>query len=234
MTLGKPAPADDGLWLVNMANDFNELIISLAEIASFEPEESMIGADHYFNHVLWNPRGDRFFFLHLWRCPNGRRLARACVWDLYAARYKLLGPRGLVSHHCWIDDDHVVVFASNSDNRHAYQVFAVDGSRVAVLGTGQLTKDGHPSMSPHGSHHMITDTYPDRLAEQRLLLFTPAVGKLRQLARFYSPLRFRGEIRCDLHPRWNRAGSAVCVDSAHRGSRHLCIIGLPQELLSKN
>jgi len=41
------------------------------------------------------------------------------------------------------------------------------------------------------------------------------------LGRYYSPPELTGPIRCDLHPRFNRDGTAICFDSAHEGTRQL-------------
>lgn len=233
-TLNETAPAKDGLWLVNLTSGASELILPLAQIAAFRPEGSMKGAHHYFNHVLWNPEGDRFFFLHLWCHPDGRRLARACIWDLRTFKYELLGPSGMVSHQCWMDDEHIVVFTGHPERGDCFQIYNVNGEYKGVIGAHKLTKDGHPSIREGDGRHMITDTYPDRLGEQALLLFPLGTGRLRRIARFYSPPQFRGQVRCDLHPRWDRSGSAVCVDSAHRGSRRLCVIEMPKNFLSKD
>lgn len=32
------------------------------------------------------------------------------------------------------------------------------------------------------------------------------------------------EIRCDLHPRWNREGTQVCMDSVHNGERQMYFV----------
>ena len=46
------------------------------------------------------------------------------------------------------------------------------------------------------------------------------------IGQFYSPPELTGDLRCDLHPRWNRAGDQVCIDSAHEpgGLRQVYII----------
>jgi len=41
---------------------------------------------------------------------------------------------------------------------------------------------------------------------------------------FYAPPELDGPIRCDLHPRWNRDGTKVCIDSLHEGSRQIYVL----------
>ena len=92
------------------------------------------------------------------------------------------------------------------------------------IGDCMLHEDGHPSYSPDKSL-ILTDTYPDKYGEQRLLLYALDQRPI-ELSRFFSPIRYRGEMRCDLHPRWDRTGQNVCVDSAHCGNRTLYVINL--------
>ena len=225
-TRAERAPADDGLWLLDLESGKADLVLPLAAAAGFGGDESMAGATHYFNHVLWNPSGTRFFFLHLWQSDRGGRRARALVFDRRSG-VSALGPHGHVSHHCWLDDDRVIVYATEPASGPAYYIYDARGRREPRrIGGGGLCEDGHPSMSPAQRGVMITDTYPDDLAEQHVLGVDIPSGRMERVASLYSPTRFRGERRCDLHPRWSRSGRHIAIDSAHLGERRLCTIEL--------
>lgn len=223
---GECAPADDGLWLVDLKRGTDELILSLAQVASTLPEPSMVGATHYFNHVLWSPDGGRFFFMHLWRMANGRRKSRAYIWDMDSLTFSLLCSCDQVSHHCWIDNQRMIIYSNEPDSGTHYHIYDVRNGCLAIVGARALSKDGHPSMSPTDPTLMVTDTYPDRFGEQSLLIFDTAHERLRRIALLYSPSRLRGEIRCDLHPRWSRSGQYLSIDSAHRDERRLCVLNV--------
>ena len=49
-----------------------------------------------------------------------------------------------------------------------------------------------------------------------------------KIAEFYSPDVFRGASRCDLHPRWNRTGTQICVDSVQKGCRQMYIVDVSE------
>jgi hypothetical protein len=49
-----------------------------------------------------------------------------------------------------------------------------------------------------------------------LLCHIPSKKKV-SLAKLDAPSAYRGEWRCDVHPRFNRQGNRLCVDSAHGG-----------------
>lgn len=93
-----------------------------------------------------------------------------------------------------------------------------DGSPLEVDLHGT---DGHPSFSPDGEW-VVFDTYPNADNERELYLVEIASGDKYELGSFYSPSEYNSErYRCDLHPRWNRDGSAICFDSMHEGKREV-------------
>ena len=59
-------PDDDGVWLMDLVNCEAELIVSLNRLLQTDPVPSMEGAEHYINHLAFNPSGNRFMFFHLW------------------------------------------------------------------------------------------------------------------------------------------------------------------------
>jgi hypothetical protein len=68
------------------------------------------------------------------------------------------------------------------------------------------------------------DSYPDKRLDQHLYLFDLKNVQFKQLASIYSPFKFRGQVRCDLHPRWDREGKNVVVDSSMNGTRKLILL----------
>jgi hypothetical protein len=73
---------------------------------------------------------------------------------------------------------------------------------------------------------MVTDTYAFE-GSQPLILFRMADGKRSDVVKFPVHPDFRDPSRkCDLHPRLDRAGRRVAVDSAHSGSRQLYVVDI--------
>lgn len=72
---------------------------------------------------------------------------------------------------------------------------------------------------------LLTDEYailPGNDGWTPLLLYDTSIGRRYEIGRFREPLD--GELRCDLHARWNHAGTKVCVDSAHGGIRQMYLV----------
>ena len=219
-TQGELAPRKDGVWRLNLATGEAELIFSLEQLAMLEPVASMEGAEHYVNHLAFNPSGKRFMCFHLWMV-QGRRRSRLITSDLQGRQIRVLTDSGIVSHYAWKSDDELLVTYADERDQMGYYLVSDSGKDRVAVGPGVLTVDGHPSYSPDG-RFLLTDTYPDRYGERHLLLYALG-GNLLELGRFFSPIRLRGEIRCDLHPRWDRTGKLICFDSAHEGRRALYV-----------
>jgi len=99
----------------------------------------------------------------------------------------------------------------------------IEGGTPTAVGDAALVEDGHASFSPD-RRWVLNDTYPDGYDMRTLMLYRWGDGKRIDLARLHSPKsRWWGEIRCDLHPRWNRDGTLVCVDSVHAGERQVYV-----------
>jgi hypothetical protein len=219
-TQGELAPREDGVWRLNLTTGEAELIFSLEQLAALDPVASMKGADHYVNHLAFNPSGKRFMCFHLWMV-QGRRRGRLITSDLHGRQIRVLTDSGIVSHYAWKSDDELLITFSDEDGGMGYYLVSDGDKDKVAVGPGVLTVDGHPSYSPDG-RFLLTDTYPDRYGERRLLLYA-IEGNLIELGRFFSPICLRGEVRCDLHPRWDRTGRLICLDSAHEGRRALYV-----------
>ena len=74
---------------------------------------------------------------------------------------------------------------------------------------------------------ILTDTYPDAERLQSLILYDTAENRRIDVARLKAdPSVGDSDIKCDLHPRWDRTGRRVCVDSTDRGVRQCLILDL--------
>ena len=141
--------------------------------------------------------------------------ARADGSDLYC-----LAKDDYVSHFAWRDESHVLAWAHQRETGVFYYLFTDCSPEKGIVGRGVLKVDGHCSYSPD-RRWILTDTYPDAESRRALVLFRPEDGRCVTLGSFYSPPELAEEIRCDLHPRWNRDGTQVCFDSAHEGERQM-------------
>lgn len=226
-TKGQSVPENDGIWLVDLDTSRRDLLISVTEVAAYQPLESMKGAVHYFNHLSFSPSGGRFLFFHVW-IRNGKRFTRLLTCDRDGKNRCALIQSGHVSHTTWKTDNEILAFSTHPETGIHYHLYADQNPTPRIVGENCLTTDGHPSYSPDKSA-LLTDTYPDRYRDQHLLLFDLRKEKVTPLGRFFSPLAYQGEWRCDLHPRWSQSGRFVGIDSAHEETRGQYLIAVGRE-----
>jgi len=228
-------PEGSGVFRVDLEAGTHELLLSLAEIAAVEPRTpDMDGAKHYVNHLLVSPDGARFIFLHRWRPDGGRAGFRTRMFtaNLDGTDLHLLDPSGHTSHFIWRDATHVAAWTRPAVRPAAFYVFEDRTANVTPLGAGVMTRNGHLTYLP-GGEWVLNDTYPDReRREQHPYLFHVPTGRVAPLGHFHSPPAYRGEWRCDTHPRASRDGTKVVIDSPHGGDgRQLWLIDV-SELVS--
>lgn len=220
-----PCPDDDGLYLINLKNGEIRLLFTVEELARFRPDNKMAECYHYFTHPLFAPNGNRFVFYHRWVESSGRTWTRMLSCNCDGSNLHLFKTSGVLTHVAWKDDNTILAYAYKKEVGDHYYLFKDKSDQFEILGKQYFSSDGHPQFSPDGES-IITDTYPDRKRVQRLIRYNLRDNCREDLAALKSPLRYRGDVRCDLHPRWNRNGTAVCFDSSHTGKRALCIMNL--------
>ncbi len=211
------APKDSGLFHIDLQTGKQKLLFSMAQIASFGPQtDDMIGAKHWFNHLLFNTDGTRFVFLHRWKPQSGKvsfktRMITASIdgSDLY-----ILDPSGASSHFIWRDPQHILAWTQPKDKRPGFYLFKDKTSEIEQIGAGVMTENGHCTYLP-GNEWILNDTYPDKQRIQHPYLFHVKSGKKVPLGDFLSPAQYAGEWRCDTHPRFSNDGSMVVVDSPY-------------------
>jgi hypothetical protein len=218
-------PANDGVWLVDIHKDNKKLLFSLQQISSLSPHKSMHNAQHYINHLKFNPSGNTFLFFHLWLDENHKRHVRLFTSDFEGNRLTLLNNSGHVSHYNWLSDDKLIITTFVAPNQLRYVLYHSFDGLIDIIGNQQLKSDGHPTFLQSGSY-ILTDTYPDELREQKLLLFNHQNLQLKVIDRFYSSPKFSGEVRCDLHPRISPSEKLICVDCVKNNYRAMCLLDL--------
>ncbi|WP_421952725.1 TolB family protein [Pelagibacterium sp.] len=216
----------DGIWRVDFRSGSDELIYPLEQAIEVSSARDFSDGYHKFNHAMISPRGDRFIVLHR-RYVNGIREDRLLVCGSSGDYMKLLTDTGMVSHCTWISSSEVLGYMRGQNGRDGYWIVNVESGemRSAADGKFDLYGDGHPHA--HGDW-FVTDTYPNKAAMQTLLLCNWRNGEVQLLGEFYHGLAYRGESRCDLHPRFSPDGRRVYFDSVFSGTRQLYVMELPE------
>jgi len=219
----QPAPEELGIWHMDVTTGKSSLIVSIARLAANNTDARFPNTEHWVNHLQFNPAGTRFIFLHRWKKPNKG-------WDtrLYTAKpdgtdLRLHLDDGMVSHFDWRDDRTILAWAKTKKDGNKFYTVDVNSNEATPVYSETTDRDGHCSYSPDRAW-VLNDTYPDKSNFRHLMLLKAATGRRYDLNKFHSPPAVAGPFRCDLHPRWNRDGTMVCIDSAHEPTRQMYVL----------
>ncbi|QDU46970.1 hypothetical protein Mal52_54980 [Symmachiella dynata] len=222
------APADSGIYRVDLETGESQTIIPIAEaLKTVDKKEWNSECKHYFNHLLVNPDGTRFIMLHRWQYPDGHRRTRMLTANTDGKDLRIVDDNGLTSHFIWRDPNTILAYSEQQPHGRGFFLFQDEtGGEAEFIGKGILKRDGHCSYLP-GDEWILNDTYPDSNRNQMPHLFHIATGKVVPLGYFRSAPEYKGEWRCDTHPRFSPDGTKVVVDTPHGGhGRQLHLIDI--------
>lgn len=241
------APDSSGIWRVDMTTGEAELIISISRVASIlNPYDTEMGeAKHRFEHLLINPDGTRFIFLHRWQYDDQKRTeqysgvggwgTRMLTANVDGSDIRIIDPYNYTSHFIWRDPKHILAWTELPDKGEGFFLFEDSPvENIEQIGKGVMTLNGHCTYLK-GNEWILNDTYPDKETRiQSVYLYHVPSGRKVTLGDFYSPNKYSGEWRCDTHPRSTIDGRFVIVDSPNWGGRQLYLLDIRGILDSKD
>jgi len=217
------APDDAGIYLCNLKTGKKELIITYREmvempmLADDDANTDRATQKNWFNHLLFNPDGSRFIFLHRWKAKNKKDVGGFATLmytsDLKGEKINLVDPSNYTSHFIWKDEKHIAAWTRQPSNGKGFYVFT-DGKpdETYVLNQEKMPVNGHNTYLPNNVNWILNDTYPDKNRLQNVYLYNVKTDKKVPLGNFYLPPEYKGEWRCDTHPRSGNKGKMVCID----------------------
>jgi hypothetical protein len=242
-------PADDGIYLTDVASGASRMLVSIAEI--FETafpvaiRDQYRGGDFYCFHVKWNPQGTRLLLVLRWlprtwlpwrRKKHYRRLhaitldadgrnARLAVTD---AMWRKGG-----NHPNWCPDgEHVLMNLNSQGTGIRFVRLSFDGSGCETLAPS-VRGSGHPSLHPDG-RHVLTDAYPhepvaygDGTTPLRWIDVTES--RETTLLRIHTRSEYEAAtpaLRVDPHPAWDRDYRRIAFNACPDGRRKVFVADL--------
>ena len=195
----------------------------------------------YTRLITANPDGSELFCLAEGKLSHfdWRNSSQILIWGRHRPLISNLRRRGIFNRPIFKGLLSLARKSKGVFRRHrvlgdSYLLFTDKSGECKKVGVGVLTEDGHCSFSPD-SRWILTDTYADEEGYRTLILYHWESGKRMDIGRFYSlpndsyPKDWvLSEMRCDLHPRWNRDGTQVCFDSVHEGTRQLYVVNVEE------
>lgn len=191
--------------------------MNLDTILATSPLPSFHNARHEINHIMVSPDGQKIMFIHRWQQPRKSRQSRLIIANHNLTKPFCVMDCTMASHCTWKNSSQIIGWMQ-FDNAPAYYSINCENERE-IIGKDILRTDGHPTVIEN--KWLLTDTYPDRARMSHLLLYHLDTGHLIKLGEFFSPLKFWGDTRCDLHPKYSSESKSVFFESTHTGQRCL-------------
>lgn len=209
------APANDGVFIVDLATGQKRLLVSFADMAGLVDTR---GRDLFVNHTLWSRDDSRIYFYVRGDFENRNRRLDVPV-SLRPDGTGLRTHSHLGGHPEWLDGTRLI--GSSGNKMVVYDVDA--GKIVETLGGPETFPKvgGDVALSPDSKWLVVGDR---QRAENFYVIFRRADRARVQTRGFPHPGYTAGDLRVDASPCWNRASDAFLFPAlASDGTRQIFI-----------
>ena len=245
------SPDTEGIYTIDLNTGETKTILTYEQISQVpRPLGDVSDWFHYFNHLLISPDSSRLFFLN--RCRKlimekgpdilenpdkyySKRKTRAFTMNMDGSDIYALNDSGYFSHFIWKGNEVITAFSTTEDSdKKAFYEFKDKTKEYKIINPNKMPHNGHNTYVPGTNYDWIlNDTYPqgeNRI--QELYLYHQPSKKRVDLGNFHEPISFKGEWRCDLHPRCTPDGKYVIFDSTHEGNQRQMYMVKIEDIIS--
>ena len=223
-----PHPANDGVFRVDVKTGEEKLVVSIDQVYNLLVRDHPVLAERHmwFNHTVVSDDDSRFLFLaRTWNETGGSRQLESAMFtaNLDGSDLRCVIPFQIgVSHFDWRNPREIIATYPDAGNEHRHVLFTDGEDDYRVIGKDFFPGDGHCTYSPDG-RWLVSDPTDGQLKGRRLKLWDMQTERGVELGAFVLGRYLRGDLRCDLHPRWSRTGESICFDAIEpeSGTRQL-------------
>ncbi len=229
------APADDGVFLMNMETGECRLLASYKHIRDTFFTAPNSGGKLVVNHINFNPSGNRYVMLFRNFPEKGMWWATQIISGDLDGNLHLMCDFSLNSHYNWKNDSQLLIWGKKLGEERENLILYDDLSdasrylheRKMSIVLDDPNKDIHCIYSPN-RRYILGDGYGDTESYRNLHFIDTKNNTDTIIGRYYSytTARETSEYRCDLHARFDRSGRYVSFDSNHIGKRCVCLLDM--------
>ena len=193
----------------------------------FDETKQKLVTGCYINHQTFSPDGSKIAYFYTILKNNNQRQIFFYYYCLNKKRNYFLdiSKSNLISHYCWRNNSEILLTMKKKGNSYSYLIYNINKKKFKTLDS-KLNKDGHPMFNPKNKDLFVSDTYPNLFGFQKLFVFSLKKKKIIWKKYIYSPYKYRGIIRCDLHPRWSNDGKKILIDYVSGFHRNIGILSI--------
>lgn len=229
------APADDGVFLMDMDSGECKLILTYEELKNKLPQKPYSDGKLLVNHITFKPKGDRFLFLlRNFPAPNEKKWKTMLASSDLEGNVCALTEYCVNSHYHWKNDKEILIVTNLKTEAKEYALYLIEDetAKATKLPEPNPTDDIHCIYSPD-RRYIAGDDYPNINNIRTIWLIDTETDRIYRGVSSYSVPTDNTDIRCDLHVRWSPDGKYLTYDSTHTNSRCVCMVTL-EEMLKTN
>jgi hypothetical protein len=230
---GRPSeriPEDDGLFVTNLETGIRKCIVTIRQVADALPMAETRKGWLWLDHTLFNPSATRIMFFARVCRADGRGWYSS-LWTVNTDGSDLRNQvdyTHFISHYDWLDDT-TLLLSADIGKKTGFYTFHDNRGDFTPFYPGLMPRDGHACFSPD-RRWLACDVCPSGdTHEASLFAIDLTCGKKIELGRYAAPPLYRGDIRCDLHPRWHADSLRITFDSVHGETRQIYEVDLRGE-----
>ncbi len=206
----------------NITKKTNKEIISINEADNLNKDYSKLNFDFsYFNHLKFSPDGKFLIFLYVWSINNIRYSTLGIfnfdLNEINFANFDNWNP----SHFNFYDNDKIILTINNY-KKSQLLLFNLRNYKKNYFINSNINHDFHPHY--YGNEFILNDTYPNKFRYQKLNLLNVNNKKNKNIVEVFSPNKFKGINKCDLHPRINNKKNLISLDTSFQNRRSTLIL----------
>ena len=146
----------DNLILYDPVKSEETQLISLSKCQREFFRPSMRGAEHFFQHCMFSPEGDKLAFLHRWRESNGNIHSHLIILSLITGKILNTTQSSRCTHFTWVDNFNLVLFTSKQNSATQLRQF-ISNTWLETLALKLYRKI--QQSSKHGKPMLQMDNY---------------------------------------------------------------------------
>jgi len=216
-------PDSDGVFLIDLETGETKLIVSIDEVYQHAVKVYPVleGNHMWFNHTVFNKSNKRLLFLARFWNQEGRLDTAMYTVNIDGSDLRQATPWGaMVSHFDWRNDIEIIATFTLGDDKTKNHYLFTDGKHnYQRVGEGFIVGDGHCTFSPDqnwlASDGSVAFGIKGKYNVNSLEIYNVVdnYGVFLAMFNMKEKKNISGDLRCDLHPRWNRTGDKICVDA---------------------
>lgn len=101
---------DDGIFRIDFETKKVDLIVRTKDIVDLKPTSGIRQSYNWLEHMMWNPEGSRFLFMHRWNNSKGHQLTRLFTCDSHGENLCFYPDVEFYSHYTWKNNKELSVW----------------------------------------------------------------------------------------------------------------------------